>query len=172
VRGHVRDWATVVGDSGTGPRADQPGDRAEGGRLASTIAADERDVIGLRSKIRNPQEQVYLLRTNMPTQNAKKLFLEYARSIQQIGTLSQFYNTLTTNCTTQILKHFQTFNSNLKYNWKILLSGYVPQILYESKAVDTTQSFDSFMKSSFVNDKANLDILEDDFSFRIRKSLD
>jgi hypothetical protein len=135
------------------------------------VVADERDVIGLRTTIRNPNEQVHLLRTRMIPERRKKLFLQYVAHINSIPEKPEFYNTLTTNCTTQILRLIQTYNKSIQYNWKIFLSGYLPELLYETNAVDTTIPFEQLFAESKINERANLDITGSDFSMRIRQGL-
>ncbi len=135
------------------------------------IAADERDVIGVRAKIRQPAERVHLLRTNIIPDRARKLFRQYLHEVERLGREPKFYNALTTNCTTQILHNAQTYNPDLTYNWKVLLSGYLPDLLYEMDAVDTSVTFESLFAASEVNDRANLGIEGEDFSRRIREGL-
>src|SRR5678810_744471 len=67
------------------------------------VVADERDVIGVRTTYRQPQEDVYIYRTNTPLRNIRRVFLDYIQKINDIRQHPRFYNTLTTNCTTTIL---------------------------------------------------------------------
>ena len=43
----------------------------------------------------------------------------------------EFYNTATTNCTTMVLINNRVNGAVSLLNWKILLSGYMPQLVYE-----------------------------------------
>ena len=95
------------------------------------VVADERDLIRLRTDYRTPREEVYLYRTRMPQKNAQKLFFEYIKTINSLRDKPEFYNTLTTNCTTDVVRHFQSFGGIMRYNWKILLSGYTPLHAFE-----------------------------------------
>lgn len=135
------------------------------------VVADERDVIGLRTKIRQPNEQVYLFRARTSLNNSKKFFLSYVNQVNELYGHPQFYNTLTTNCTTRVLNHAQSFNGALQYNWKNLLSGYVPDLLYQGHAIDTSMPFEQLFTISQVNERANRDILSEGFSVRIREGL-
>ncbi len=135
------------------------------------IAADERDLVGLRTKIRDPQERVYLFRTRMPVENARKLFLQYVNEMEELNQKPRFYNTLTTNCTTQILWNVQTFNHKAKYDWKIFLSGHLPEYLYENGSIDNSMPFESLLELSQINETANENIENKDFSLEIRKGL-
>src|SRR2546426_12461840 len=66
------------------------------------VVADERDVIRVRTTYRQPQEDVYVYRTNAPIKNVRRVFLDYVKTMNQLRDRPQFYNTLTTNCTTSI----------------------------------------------------------------------
>jgi len=69
------------------------------------VVADERDVIGVRTTYRQPQEDVYVYRTRTPLKNIRRIFLDYIKSINDLRDRPSYYNTLTTNCTTGILMH-------------------------------------------------------------------
>ena len=64
------------------------------------VVADERDVIGVRTTYRQPKEDVYVYRLRTPVKNIRRLFLDYVKTINDLRERPQFYNTLTTNCTT------------------------------------------------------------------------
>lgn len=132
------------------------------------VVADERDVIGVRVNHRIPEEQVYVLRTRMALTNGRKLFLEYIRRINKLRSDPAFYNTLTTNCTTQVLDQVKALGGVAKYTWKILLSGYVPEYLYETDTLMQGMSLESIMRASLVNERAKTFKDNDDFSLRIR----
>lgn len=135
------------------------------------IVADERDVIGVRALHRDPEEQVYVLRTRMALQNGRKLFLEYVSRINKLRAEPSFYNTLTTNCTTQVLALVKALGGVAQYTWKILLSGYVPDYLYETETLMPGMSFDEIMKQSLVNERAKQVISDPNFSVLIREGV-
>ena len=64
------------------------------------IAADDRDVIGVRTTYRQPQEDVYVYRLQVPPENIRRVVLDYVRTMNDMREHPRFYNTLTTNCTT------------------------------------------------------------------------
>jgi hypothetical protein len=135
------------------------------------IVADERDVIRLRTTYRQPPEEVYLYRTRMPPARARRLFLDYVREINQLVEQPAFYNTLTTNCTTNILFHVRASGGSARYNWKILLSGYAPAYAYEMGRLDTSLSFAELKQRSHINARAQAAGDAPDFSQRIRAGL-
>ncbi len=99
------------------------------------VVADERDVVRLRTNYRkDPPEEVYLYRVQGPIENARRLFHEYMRKINELKDKPEFYNTLTTNCTGNIWLHTRINPGHLAYSWKLLLSGHVPEYLISIRA--------------------------------------
>lgn len=136
------------------------------------VVADERDLIRLRTNYRkDPPEDVYLYRIRAPAENARRLFLDYVREINSLAQKPEFYNTLTTNCTTSILTHTRVNPNHVPLSWKILLSGYVPQYLYEQDRIDTSLPFEELKRRSHVNAAAQAADQAADFSQRIRVGL-
>jgi hypothetical protein len=135
------------------------------------IAGDERDLIRVRTDYRNPQEDVYLYRTRMPRERIRMLFMEYIRQINAMKKKPVWYNTLTTNCTTNIVMHIKTFTDRIHYNWKILLSGYTPLYAYERGAFDTRIPFAELRKLSYINPKAHVIGNDPEFSKKLREGL-
>ena len=56
-------------------------------------------------------------------------------------------------------------------SWKILLSGYVPDYLYELGRLDNTKSFAELERISRVNERARAAGADAAFSQRIREGL-
>ena len=135
------------------------------------IAGDERDLIRVRTDYRNPQEDVYLYRIKVNRERAQKLFMEYIKQINAMKKKPVWYNTLTTNCTTNIVMHIKTFSERMHYNWKILLSGYTPLYAYELGALDTSIPFVELKKLSHINPKAHVLGNDLEFSRKIREGL-
>jgi len=136
------------------------------------VVADERDLIRLRTNYRkNPLEDVYIYRTRAPADNARRIFLDYIREINSLAQKPEFYNALTTNCTTSILTHTRVNPGDVPLSWKILLSGYVPQYLYERHAIDTSLPLEELKRRSHINAAAQASDNAADFSQRIRATL-
>jgi len=136
------------------------------------VVADERDVIRLRTNYRNdPPEEVYLYRLRAPIENGRRLFLEYMRRINSLKEQPEFYNTLTTNCTTTIWLNSKVNPDHLPFSWKLLLPGYVPEYLYEHDRLDKSLPFDELRKESVINGRAHAADQDADFSRQIREGL-
>jgi hypothetical protein len=133
---------------------------------------DERDLVRLRTNYRvNPVEDVYLYRVQGDAANRRRLFLEYLRRINALREHAQWYNTLTTNCTNTIWMMTRVNPGHPRYSWKILLSGYVPEYLYEEGRLDTSLPFDELRRRAYINPLARDADQAGDFSQRIRIGL-
>lgn len=133
------------------------------------VVADERDVIRLRTNYRNdPPEDVYIYRLQGPIENGRRLFRSYMAKINALHERAEFYNTLTTNCTTNIWFHSETNPGHVPFSWKILASGYVPEYLYQSGRLDSSKSFEELRGHAHVNARAHAADQAPDFSRRIR----
>jgi hypothetical protein len=136
------------------------------------VVADERDLIRLRTNYRkDPPEDVYVYRTVASAANARRVFLDYIREINSLAEKPEFYNSLTTNCTTSILTHTRVNPGHVPLSWKVLLSGYVPEYLYENRRIDTSLPFEELKRRSHINNAAQAADQAADFSQRIRAGL-
>jgi hypothetical protein len=132
------------------------------------VAADERDVIRVRTTFRQPQEDVYVYRLQVPRENIRRVFLDYVKTMNEMRDTPRFYNTLTTNCTTTVLLHSHVNPGSPPLSWKILLPGYVPQYAYELGKLDTTRPFPELERRAWVNARAHAADGDSAFSQRIR----
>jgi hypothetical protein len=135
------------------------------------VVADERDVIGVRTTYRQPQEDVYVYRVRAPRINMRRGFFDYIKTMNDMHRGARFYNTLTTNCTTGVLMHTRMNPESPPMSWKVLLSGYVPDYLYELGRIDTSRPFAELEKLSRVNARAHAANRGPAFSRRIREGL-
>ena len=135
------------------------------------VVADERDVIGVRTTYRQPQEDVYIYRVRARQRTIRQVFLDYIKTINDMRVHARFYNTLTTNCTTSILTHTRINPESPPISWKVLLSGYVPDYLYELGRIDTAKPFADLEKLSRVNERAHAADKDVSFSQRLRQGL-
>lgn len=142
------------------------------------VVADERDVIRLRTHYRNnPVEDVYVYRAAGDLDNGRRLFLEYIRRINQLRSEPEFYNTLTTNCTTSIWLNTLVNQQHLPLDWKILVSGYLPELLFEhGRLQGDGLMFAEVQRRAHINARAlAADEVTDgaaEFSLRIRQNVE
>jgi len=129
------------------------------------VGADERDLLILR-KVRREDVRLYRLKT--PPNQVRALLVEYINVANDLAAHPRFYNTLTTNCTTTIFEMVRAVNSSIPFDWRVILTGYLPSYLYERGAVDTDISLDALSRRADVSGRINNGLSEMDFSTVIR----
>lgn len=133
------------------------------------VAADERDIVRVRSNVRGEDVRIY--RVRMPPASAQVLLREYVKEANDLARTPRFYNTLTTNCTTLVFKMVRVINPGLPMDYRVLLSGYLPNYAYSLGATDTSRPFEKLRDLSRIRDKAIRADTDPDFSVRIREGI-
>jgi len=132
------------------------------------IGADERDLMTLR-KARHEQIQLYRLRTS--PERARALLVEYIKQANDLAAHPRFYNTLTTNCTTTIFNMVRAVTSSIPFDWRIILTGYLPSYLCEHDAVDTQISLEELSQRADVTSRIDTTLSEAELSSRLREGV-
>ncbi|MBS0847354.1 DUF4105 domain-containing protein [Citrobacter sp. JGM124] len=112
------------------------------------VLADERDLIGVRTDVR--KERVYLYPINISPEMVQALFLNYLDRIDKLNQHPEFYNTFLNNCTSNILNHAASVSSDIKYNWKVLVSGYADRYIYDMGLLDSTLPFKKLKETCLI----------------------
>jgi hypothetical protein len=120
------------------------------------IAADERDLVGLRTKFRKG-EDVYLYRLRSASiDKIQAFFMDYLNRMNQLHAHPEWYNALTQNCMTSAfrLARKHAAPGRGKWHWSIILNGFADRHAYENKTIDTSLPFDELKRLSRINDRA------------------
>jgi Domain of unknown function (DUF4105) len=134
------------------------------------IVADERDVIRVRTNYRH--EQLYLYRTSVKPDRARKLFLDYLKTVNTLHMRPQFYSALTSNCTTNVRMHTAATTAKpVPWNWRMLLNGTIDQLVYENGGFASHLPFTELKPMSLIDAKAQVADQAPDFSAQIRAGL-
>jgi hypothetical protein len=107
----------------------------------SYIAADEKDIIELRTNYR--KERVYVYRLLGTKERARALLEQYIKEMNSLLDKPLFYNALTHNCTTTIHLNANAINpgGSLPLDWRLIASGHVDEMLYDHGVVRQDVSF-------------------------------
>jgi hypothetical protein len=133
------------------------------------IAADERDIVRVRSNVRGEDVRIYRLR--MPPAYAQRLLRAYVEDANELAREPRWYNTATGNCTTLVFGMVTTIRPGLPLDYRILLSGYLPDYAYDIGALDTSSAFKKLRALSRIHDKALLADTDPNFSAKIREGI-
>lgn len=131
------------------------------------IAADERDILRVRTNVRD--EDMWLYRLKMPPEMMRSLFLAYLDEGEQLKRAPRFYNTLIGNCTTIIYQMARRIQPGLPLDWRLLASGYLDRYLYDLGALQGQGDFATLRQHAHITARARAAGQADDFSARIRR---
>jgi hypothetical protein len=135
----------------------------------SIIAADERDVIRVRTNVRG--EDAYLYRILVPAAAIRSLFLGYIAEANALLTAPRFYNTITVNCTTLVYHMMQRIVGYLPLNYRLLFSGYLPEYVYRVGGLDRRFSLQELRARGRITDRAIDADRSESFSADIRRGI-
>jgi hypothetical protein len=130
------------------------------------VAADERDAIRVRTNV-HKDEEVYLYHLNLPLEEIRTRFLEYLRRMNQLHDRPEWYNAITSNCTTNIRTQ-HVVAKPAPWDWRILVDGKGDELLYERGVLNRNFPFAELKRRAHINARANDADNAPDFSERIR----
>jgi len=136
------------------------------------VAADERDVIRLRTNYRK-DEEVYLYRVKVHPEVARAMFLTYVTYLNKLRDHSEWYNQVTRNCTTTLQKPLAAdVNNPQPWNYQFLLNGTLDELLYDrGRLVTDGLPFPELKQRQHINAAARAADGSPDFSSLIRAGL-
>ena len=133
------------------------------------IAADERDIVRLRTNVR--REQTFLFRLNMPVAAMRSLLLAYVEEANSLVRLPRFYHTITGNCTTLVWRMLKRIVQPLPFSYRVLLSGYLPEYVYEVGALDQRYPIEELRALGYISERARESDQSAQFSRDIRQGV-
>lgn len=84
---------------------------------------------------------------------------------------AEFYNALTTNCTTQVFRNFRALAIPIPADWRFLANGYLDQLLWELGAISREAPFEQIRARSSIDERALAAGDVPEYSARIREGL-
>lgn len=131
------------------------------------VAADERDVIRLRTNYR--KEDVYIYRLTGISISKIRAFLEsYVSHMNQLINKPEFYHALTKNCTSAIRLHNETDPDRIPFDWRLIANGHVDELLYKHNVIRHDLPFEELRKRSRIDIKTQKSDSKN-FAVQIRK---
>jgi Domain of unknown function (DUF4105) len=93
------------------------------------IAADESDIVWLRTDARRESVALYPITLDSPRR--RQLFLNFLNRANTLAAQPEWYNTLTTNCTTLPFQLVRGISPDVALDWRVIASGHLQEYLYE-----------------------------------------
>jgi Domain of unknown function (DUF4105) len=130
------------------------------------IAADERDVIGVRSNVR--REDVHRYRLNLRQETLRTMLLEYVAQANGLAKQPAFYNSLTTNCTTTVVNMMRAVGATLPLDWRLIINGRLPDYAFDAGALDGRFTLSQLKARAPIGERALRAGISPEFSQAIR----
>jgi Domain of unknown function (DUF4105) len=133
------------------------------------VAADERDVIRLRTNYRK-DEEVYMYRVRVQPEVARAMFFTYITYLNKLKNHPEWYNELTRNCTTTLDKPLAAdTNDPQPWSYRLILNGTLDELLYDrGRLVTGSLPFSELKQREHINAAAQAANQSPDFSALIR----
>ncbi len=135
------------------------------------VVGDERDLVRLRSNYR--RDDVFLYPIRASPERVRGLFVEMLERAEALRVDPEFYNTLTSNCTSNIVGHVNRLvPGRVPFSLRWMFPGYADRLAYDLGLIDTALPFDSIRPRFRINERALRYGDSEDFSVRIREGLE
>ncbi len=132
------------------------------------VLADERDVIQYRTNFSG--QDVYVYQTTASPQAARMLLVDVLDRVNQLAREPEFYDTITNNCTTNIVSHINRIRPNrVTADLRVLLPGYSDELAYDQGLIARRGTFLETKQQAYVNPLAHRYSGREDFSELIRR---
>jgi hypothetical protein len=131
------------------------------------VVGDERDLIGLRTN--HWLSDVYMYRAQASREQMRALLVGMLERANKLAREPEFYNLLTNNCTTNIMRHINQLSPNrVPYNYQVLLPAYSDRLAYSLNLIKIDQNFERTRQEARINEPAYVFRDDPDFSTKIR----
>ena len=100
------------------------------------------------------REDVYLYRVGLSPQARRELFIAYLDEAERLRRTPEFYNTLTSNFTTIVFDMVDRIVAGLPRDIRLILSGYLPEYVYEIGGLDTSHPLAFLRRRGYINPRA------------------
>ena len=136
---------------------------------AVLVAAEEADIIRTRSNARG--EDVFIYRLVIPPAQLKTLFMAYVERATSIEASPEFYNTLTSNCTTVVYDIAKRIVPELPFDYRLLLSGYFAEYAHDQGGLTPGFTYAEIQEKGYIVSRAKAMQTDENFSEVIRRGV-
>jgi len=132
------------------------------------VIGDERDLIGSRARFDETPVYVYPIRAR--PERIRQVFVEMLQRANGLRSDPEFYNTLTNNCTSNVVRHVNDVAPHsVPGGIKTILPGYTDEVAHRLGLIDTELGLMQARERFRVNERARRYSNDPAFSLRIRE---
>jgi hypothetical protein len=130
------------------------------------IAAEEMDVVGVRTNLRG--EDVFRYRLNLRPETIRSVLTQFVAQANTLAERPEWYHTLTTNCTTSVVAMMRAVGATVPLDWRLVLNGRLPEYAYDHDALEAGLTLAQAKAKAPVSARAKAHGLREGFSAAIR----
>jgi hypothetical protein len=131
------------------------------------VVGDERDLVALRTNFR--KDPVHLYRIHTTRERMEKMFLSMLQRANGLAAHPEFYNTLTSTCTTNLVRHVNEITpERIPFSMDVVLPAGSDRLAYKLGLIDTSAPFEQVRERANINALAARYAADPAFSRRIR----
>lgn len=132
------------------------------------IVGTERDLIGRRALFDG--DDVYVYPINSPPERTRQMFVEMLARANAVQERPEFYNTLTNNCTSNLVDHVnRMIPGRIPSSIRTVLPGYADELALSLGLIEAGGTVEAVRERFRVNERARRAWGRDDFSAAIRR---
>ncbi|MBX3729288.1 MAG: DUF4105 domain-containing protein [Candidatus Sumerlaeia bacterium] len=99
------------------------------------VVGDERDLVGLRAFVEGDPVEIYPVRASRPAMRA--MLEDMLARADALGRRPEFYNSLTSNCTSNVVRHYERLSGrSLGLDWRLVFPGFADELAFERGLLD------------------------------------
>ncbi|MGD9720362.1 MAG: DUF4105 domain-containing protein [Pirellulales bacterium] len=132
------------------------------------VVGDERDLIQVRSI--TWLNDVYMYQANARPEQMRALFVDMLKRANKLRDEPEFYNLVTNNCTTNIMRHINNVApGTVPYGYEVLFPKYSDRLAYQLGLIRIDDNFERTRQEARINEVAYIYREDPQFSVRIRE---
>jgi hypothetical protein len=124
------------------------------------VVADERDVVRLRTNYRQG-ENAYLYRMRIEPDRAKEIFLAMIAHVNRLAQKPEWYNAVTSNCTTAVIKDLVASGGAPVWDLRVLLNDSLDRAAYDRNHIVVDAPWPEYRHRAHINAAARSASRED-----------
>jgi hypothetical protein len=131
------------------------------------VVGDERDLIQLRTI--HWMSDVYMYRAQATKPQMQTLFTNMMKRANKLADEPEFYNLVTNNCTTNIMRHINEVSpGKVPYTYQVLFPAYSDQLAAHLKLIKIDGTLERTRQEARINEVAYVHRESPEFSAKIR----
>ncbi|AXI48792.1 hypothetical protein C1J03_06890 [Sulfitobacter sp. SK012] len=134
----------------------------------AVIAAEERDIVGLRSNIKKERVQIF---RGQHDPNDTRLIEAYVAAANEVAEKPRWFNSVFTNCSRSVIMLARHVGIKVPFDYRVIVNGYFPNFLYDHGKLNSDVSIEELYHLGDITERALANGLTDNFSTAIRKDV-